>query len=174
VGVESVPGKGASFYFDLPCDDATQKIPATRLEPKKNKPHLLIIEDDAGTAEILATALAAQDYDVYCAATGQSALEHLQLRDYDLITLDLHLPDMNGIAIVEHIQLQESLQLNGEKKLPIIIITGAIDEEKKYLPSLAYREDVFWLQKPLVNGQLEYVIAQALAKLAADTAGATR
>jgi PAS domain S-box-containing protein len=174
VGVESMSGKGASFYFDLPCDDATQKIPATRLEPKKNKPHLLIVEDDAGTAEIFATALAAQDYDVDCAATGQSALEHLQLRDYDLITLDLHLPDMNGIAIVEHIQLQESLQLNGEKKLPIIIITGAIDEEKKYLPSLAYREDVFWLQKPLVNGQLEYVIAQALAKLAADTAGATR
>lgn len=174
VGVESAPGKGASFYFDLPCDDATQKIPATRLEPKKNKPHVLIVEDDAGAAEVLATALATQDYDVDCAATGQSALEHLQLRDYDLITLDLHLPDMNGIAIVEHIQLQESLQLNGEKKLPIIIIIGAIDEGKKYLPSLAHRENVFWLQKPLVSGQLEHVIAQALATLAADTAGATR
>ncbi len=174
VGVESVPGKGASFYFDLPCEDATPKIPTTRIEPNKNKPHILVVEDDAETAEILATALAAQEYDVDCAATGQSALEHLQLRDYDLITLDLNLPDMNGIAIVEHIRQQESWQLNGEKKLPIIIITGAVDEGKKRLPSLLSRDGVFWLQKPLVNGQLESVIAQALAKLAVDIAGAAQ
>lgn len=172
VGVESTPGQGASFYFDLPCDDTTQKIPSTRVEPTKTKPHLLVIEDDTQTAEILATALAAQEYDVDCAATGQSALEHLQLRDYDLITLDLHLPDMNGIVIVEQIRQRESYAPNGEKKLPIIIITGAIDEGKKRLPSLAAREGVFWLQKPLINGQLETVIAQVLEKLAVNNAGA--
>lgn len=174
VGVESTSGKGASFYFDLPCEDATQKIPSTRVEPKKNKPHLLIIEDDAETAEVLATALLAQEYGVDCATTGQSALEHLQLREYDLITLDLHLPDMNGIAIVEHIRQQESWQHKGDKKVPIIIITGAIDEGKKCLSTLVSREGVFWLQKPLVNGQLEHVIAQALATVALDVAGVAR
>lgn len=171
VGVVSDVGKGATFYFDLPCEDATQKIPATRIEPTKNKPHLLIVEDDAETAEVLAAALAAQEYDIDCAATGQSALEHLQLRDYDLITLDLQLPDMNGIAIVEHIRQQESWQQKGEKKMPIIIITGAIDEGKKRLLPLVSREGIFWLQKPLVNGQLESVIAQALGKLTVDTVG---
>lgn len=174
VGVESSPGAGASFYFELPCADTTQKAPATRVEPQKNKPHLLIVEDDAETAEVLATALAAQEYDVDCAATGQSALELLQLRDYDLITLDLELPDMNGIAIVEQIRQQESYQGRGEKKLPIIIITGALDEGKKRLSSLVARESIFWLQKPLVNGELESVITRALAKLAEDTAGAER
>jgi CheY-like chemotaxis protein len=94
------------------------------------------------------------------------------LRDYDLITLDLQLPDMNGIAIVEQIRQQESYQLQGDKRLPIIIITGAVDEGKKRLPSLVSREGVFWLQKPLVNGQLENVIAQALEKLVAGSAGA--
>lgn len=174
VGVESTPGKGASFYFDLPCEDTTQKIPSSRVEPKKIKPHLLVVEDDAETAEVLVAALSAQEYDVDCAVTGQSALEHMQLRDYDLITLDLNLPDMNGIAIVEQIRQQEFWQHNGDKKLPIIIITGAIDEGKKRLPSLLAREGVFWLQKPLVNGQLERVIAQALATLVVDSAGAAR
>lgn len=169
VGVESVPGKGASFYFDLPCEDATQKMPSTRSEPKKNTPHLLVIEDDAITAEILVAALAAHHYEIDHAATGQSALEHLQLRGYDLITLDLQLPDMHGIAIVEHIRQQEAHQTNGAKKLPIIIITGTVDEGKKCLPSLAAREGIFWIQKPLDIGQLEMVIQQAFAALATTT-----
>lgn len=162
VGMKSEIGNGASFYFDLPCEDATPKIPSTRVEPKKNKPHLLIVEDDAETAEILATGLAAQEYDVDCAATGQSALEHLQLRDYDLVTLDLQLPDMNGIAIVEQIRQQELWQNKGATKIPIIIITGAIDDGKKRLSSLTSCERVFWLQKPLANGQLEHLISQVL------------
>lgn len=171
VGVVSEVGKGATFYFDLPCEDVTPKIPSTRIEPSNNKPHLLIVEDDTETAEVLAAALTAQAYSVDCAATGQSALEQLQLRDYDLVTLDLQLPDMSGIAIVEHIRQQESLQNEGTKKIPIIIITGAIDEGKKHLPAAVSRERVFWLQKPLVNGQLEQLISQVLDQPMRLTAG---
>lgn len=171
VGVDSVVGEGASFYFDLPCEDNTQKSPSTRTEPAKSKPHLLIIEDDIDVADVLVATLASRNYEVDCATTGQSALEHLELRDYDLITLDLHLPDMNGISILEKIRHQESFIANGEKKLPIIIITGAVDEGKKHLLSLASRDDIFWLQKPLVEGQLESTIAQALARLKMDARG---
>ncbi len=174
VGIDSAPDKGASFYFDLPCEDAPQKALSARVEPQKTKPHLLVVEDDAETAEVLVTALAAQEYDVDCAVTGQSALEHLRLRDYDLITLDLNLPDMNGLTILEKVRQQEFWLPNGMKKLPIIIITGAIDEGKKRLPSLASREGVFWLQKPLANGQLEAVISQALAKVTVGSTGAAQ
>ncbi|HSC68729.1 MAG TPA: PAS domain S-box protein [Cellvibrio sp.] len=171
VGVHSVPGEGASFYFDLPCGDATHKSPSTRREPTKSKPYLLVVEDDAETAEILVTALIAQGYDVDCAATGQSALEHLQLRDYDLITLDLHLPDIDGSAIAEQIRQRESIQRNPAKKLPIVIITGLIDEGKASVPGLLSREAVFWLQKPLANGQLETVVGQALTSVRGETGG---
>lgn len=173
VGVDSVPGKGASFYFDLPCEDVTQKVPFSRQEPSKLRPHLLVVEDDLETAEVLVTALESRNYDVDCATTGQAALEHLQLRDYDLVTLDLNLPDINGIAIVEQIRQQEAIQ-QGDKRLPVIIITGAVDEGKQRLPELLARDGVFWLQKPLVDGQLETVIHQALAQLAVEPAGATR
>ncbi|WP_323813781.1 PAS domain S-box protein [Cellvibrio sp. NN19] len=165
VGVESTPGAGASFYFELPCEDVRQKSPSSRTEPIAAKPHLLVVEDDAETAEVLVAALAAQQYDVDCALTGQAALEHLQLRHYDLVTLDLHLPDMHGTDIVAHLQQRESSAQNPEPKLPIIIITGTIDEGKTRLPSLVGRDNVFWLQKPLVTGQLEMVIKQALAQL---------
>lgn len=165
VGVESVPGNGASFYFDLPCEDATQKVPATRIEPVKTKPHLLIIEDDPETAEVLATALAAQGLDVDRALSGQAALEHLQLRDYDLITLDLNLPDMHGVEIVEQIRQQENHAPERDRKLPIIIITGGLDEGKQRMAQLGMQTNIYWLQKPLVNGELDAVIKQALQQL---------
>lgn len=166
VGVDSTPGNGASFYFDLPCDDATQKVPSTRIEPIKTKPHLLIVEDDPETAEVLATALSVQGMDVDRAMNGQAALEHLQLRDYDLITLDLNLPDMNGTDIVEQIRQQENHRFKNVKKLPIIIITGGLDEGKQRLSRLGVQDDIYWLQKPLVNGELDAVIKQALQQLA--------
>jgi CheY-like chemotaxis protein len=166
LGVDSIPGEGASFYFDLPCENPTQKIPFTRVEPKKIKQHLLVIENDPETAGILTTMLAAQAYDVDWAATGQSAWEHLQLRDYDLITLDLQLPDMNGVEIVERIRQQESYRRKGLTALPIVIITGALDEDKINQSSLGSGDAIFWLQKPLVAGQLERVIAQALEQQA--------
>ncbi len=170
VGVESVPGEGASFYFDLPCEDSTQKAPATRIEPGKTKPHLLIVEDDLETAEVLATALGARGMDVDRANNRQTALEHLQLRDYDLITLDLNLPDMYGMDIVEQLRQQEQHQQN--KKIPIIIITGAVDEGKQRLAGLGNRTSIYWLQKPLVNGELDAVVQQALQQLSNEVQGA--
>jgi PAS domain S-box-containing protein len=174
VGVDSTPGKGASFYFELPCESTRAKTPAARTEPQKTKRQLLVVEDDAETAEVLVMALSAQKYEVDCATSGQAALEHLRVRDYDLITLDLNLPDMNGAAIVEQIRQQEMMQPGVTKKLPIIIIAGAIDEGKQRLPDLGAAEGVFWLQKPLVNGQLEAVINQALARFAGETTGAAQ
>ncbi|HTF96872.1 MAG TPA: PAS domain S-box protein [Cellvibrio sp.] len=163
VGVDSTPGLGASFYFDLPCEDATPKTPSTRAEHSKTKPHLLIVEDDAETAEILATALNALGLDVDHALTGQTALERLQLRDYDLITLDLQLPDMHGLDIVAQLKQQESHQQY--KKIPIIIITGNVDEGKQRLASIDIKNSIYWLQKPLVNGELNAVIRTALLEL---------
>lgn len=167
VGVDSTPGKGASFYFDLPCEDATQKVPATRVEPGKTKPHLLIVEDDQETAEVLATVLGAQGLDVDRAMNGQTALEQLQLRDYDLVTLDLNLPDMYGIDIVEQLRKQELHQQT--RKMPIIIITGAVDEGKQRLAVLGENKSIYWLQKPLVNGELDAVINMALQQLGSSS-----
>lgn len=93
------------------------------------------------------------------------------MHQYDLVTLDLQLPDMHGIDIVEYLHQQETSAPTGHAPPAIIIITGAIDEGRARLAALAERDNVFWLQKPLVNRQLETVIAQALARLAARTPG---
>lgn len=174
VGVNSTPGTGASFYFELPCETARTGTPGARTEPHKTRGQLLVVEDDAETAEVLVMTLTAQGYEVDCATSGQAALEHLRMRDYDLVTLDLNLPDMNGAAIVEQIRQQEMMQPGMTRTLPIVILTGTLDEGKKRLPALGAREDVYWLQKPLANGQLEAVIAQALARSHGETTGAAQ
>lgn len=60
------------------------------------------------------------------------------------------------------VYIKESLQNKGAAKMLIIIITGAIDDGKKRLPVHISREHIFWLQKPLVNGQLEHLVSQVL------------
>lgn len=164
LGVDPDTEKGASFYFELPCEDATQKVPSSRVEPVKNKPHLLIVEDDQATAEILSALLPGEHYDIDCAATGQAALELLQLRDYDLITLDLNLPDMDGTAIVHHIREAGLKQAETANPLPIIIVSGDIEPARALLNSDGLMADIFWQSKPLPYLEFDKLLNRVLAR----------
>lgn len=164
LGVEPDAGQGACFYFELPCEDATQKVPASRVEPVKNKPHLLIVEDDQATAEILSALLPGEHYDIDCAATGQAALELLQLRDYDLMTLDLNLPDMDGINIVHHVREAGLRQAESNKPLPIIIVSGDLEPTKALLNGTGVTEELFWQPKPLSYIEFDTLLNRVLAR----------
>ncbi|WP_062062749.1 PAS domain S-box protein [Cellvibrio sp. OA-2007] len=171
VGVNSVPGEGASFYFDLPCEDSTPKVPATRVEPQKIKPHVLGITNATESEKVMRSALPVQEYDVDCVMTEQSALEHLQLRDYDLIVLDWQLWSM---SIVQHIRERESHQLKGKKKLPLIMVVDDIEQSKRDLVSLQEGDAIFWLQKPMISNQLNDLVVQILAEVALMSRGAVQ
>jgi PAS domain S-box-containing protein len=162
LGVEPSAAQGACFYFELPCEDATQKVPASRIEPVKNKPHLLIVEDDQATAEILSALLPGEHYDIDCAATGQAALELLQLRDYDLMTLDLNLPDMTGIDIVRYVRDTELKQAATGAPLPIIIVSGDLAPAKQALVQSGLLTDVYWQSKPLSYLEFDRLLNRVL------------
>lgn len=163
LGLESVPGEGARFYFELPCEDTTQKIPASRVEPVKNKPHLLMVEDDQITAEILTALLPSKDYDIDRAANGQTALELLQLRDYDLITLDLNLPDMPGLDIAHYVREANLRQAVSGAPLPICIISGDPDSAKLSLAQAGLTAAIYWHNKPIAPLEFNQLLQQILA-----------
>ncbi len=169
LGVEADTGKGACFYFELPCEDATQKVPSSRLEPVKNKPHLLVVEDDEATAEILSALLPGEHYDIDCAATGQAALELLQLRDYDLMTLDLNLPDMSGLDIVQQVRSAGLRKAGQARLLPIIIISGDIEPAREQLNASGLLADIFWQAKPLSYIEFDELLNKVLARASDKT-----
>jgi two-component system, chemotaxis family, chemotaxis protein CheY len=57
------------------------------------------------------------------ATTGLEAIERLSLKGFDLVVLDLNMPDVGGIEVVEFVRAQDHL-----RKLPIVIVTTRGDE----------------------------------------------
>lgn len=86
--------------------------------------HVLLVEDDAATAKNIELMLEAEGMRVYVADQGEEGLSVVKHYEYDIILLDLGLPDMSGITLLK--LLRES----GDKT-PIIIVTGRYEIECK-------------------------------------------
>jgi DNA-binding response OmpR family regulator len=65
---------------------------------------ILLVDDDLKLLEIVSTSLSRQGYRVRTAATGREALEHATGAPPHLVILDLDLPDMNGIEVLDNIR----------------------------------------------------------------------
>ena len=65
---------------------------------------ILLVDDDPSTVSMLQIMLEAQDYEVANAYDGQSALEQLQTRDFDLIITDLKMPRVSGIELLKQVK----------------------------------------------------------------------
>ncbi len=73
------------------------------------KPLALIVEDDPVQAEIFVQALTQAGYDVTHIDTGDAAIAYLDAHTPLLVLLDLHLPEVAGTAILQHIREQPHL-----------------------------------------------------------------
>lgn len=85
---------------------------------------ILLIEDDPATARSIELMLTHASLNVYCTDLGEEGLDLAKLYDYDLILLDLNLPDMNGHEVLRQLRL-------ARVETPILILSGADDTESK-------------------------------------------
>src|SRR5258706_5056863 len=81
------------------------------------KGSILVIDDEAEIREGLELLLKTEGYQVTMADTGQSGLLRLGEQPYDLLLLDVRLPDPNGIELLKDIRRQDP-------HLPIVLITA--------------------------------------------------
>lgn len=66
--------------------------------------HALVVEDDPDIASVIEETLAAAGFEVTCAADGRAAVEAARSRPPDLVTLDITLPQMDGIEVLRHLR----------------------------------------------------------------------
>jgi class 3 adenylate cyclase/DNA-binding response OmpR family regulator len=83
---------------------------------------LLIVDDDRRNRTLLAARLEGQGYTVAVAENGRQALEMLRTQSFDLVLLDLMMPEMNGYQVLEHLKGDKLLQ-----HIPVIVISALDD-----------------------------------------------
>ena len=160
IGFDSTPGKGSRFYFEFSCDG--QQTNVRHQDEPLQKIRILVVEDDSEFASYIKTLLESRDYLVDLAENGNTALEYLGLHHYDLVTLDLFLPDMNGIEILKDIRSRETSLDPDAVPLPIIIMSVNPDDGKKRLQDADHNKAIYWIQKPLIEGEPLLAIDYAL------------
>lgn len=106
---------------------------------------VLLVEDDPSTARSIELALATEGIICDTAALGQEGLEIGQLYDYDIIILDMMLPDIDGFEVLRRFRA-------GKVKTPILILSGLSGSEQK-IRGLGIGADDY-VTKPFNRGEL--------------------
>jgi two-component system cell cycle response regulator CtrA len=85
---------------------------------------ILLIEDDTAAARSIELMLKSEDFNVYTTALGEEGIDLGKLYEYDLVLLDLNLPDMSGYEVLRVLRVSRV-------KTPILILSGLVGIEDK-------------------------------------------
>ena len=88
-----------------------------------NKPLILVVEDDAPVRNLITTTLKAHDYKFITAQNGHNAIMEASSHNPDIVLLDLGLPDMDGVEVIERIRTWSDM--------PIIVISARSEDKDK-------------------------------------------
>ncbi|HNU92820.1 MAG TPA: response regulator [Spirochaetota bacterium] len=87
---------------------------------------ILVVEDEQHQRELYAMELQDEGYEVDQAANGREAVEKVKANKYDLVVLDIRMPEMDGIEALGKI-------LSRDKKIPIIIYTAYSNYKSNFM-----------------------------------------
>ncbi|MEQ1781104.1 MAG: PAS domain S-box protein [Hyphomonadaceae bacterium] len=125
IGVESQPGVGSTFWFTVACREAGSEIddrqdahpePDAHFSPMR----ILLAEDHALNQMMLRLMLEAAGYFVDVVDNGLQALQAVQVKPYDLILMDISMPEMDGVEATQRIRALEGPVC----RIPIIALTA--------------------------------------------------
>lgn len=158
IGVRSTPGQGSDFWFTVLCaaGDAENTVPETRPAPARGTPEVLearplrvLIAEDNPVNQIIATdTVESGGHSADVVSNGMAALEAVSAHHYDIILMDIFMPEMDGMAATKAIRAMAG----DVSDIPIIALTAdaMAGEKEKYLE--AGMND--YLSKPFEAGDL--------------------
>jgi len=155
ITVESEVGQGSRFTVTL---DLSQKKNA-RAHPKENSPKakaaenvlVLLVEDDKPSATFTRLVLNRMGYQCQWVNNGEAAIEASKSKVFDLILMDMRMPEMNGLETTRAIRENEG----GHRHIPIVALTANAFDEDRDACLQAGMDD--WLCKPVSMEKMQSV-----------------
>ncbi len=156
IGLFSKEGGGSEFWFEIPCEAAPENMDSAALmaEPKVFGAHVLIAEDNHVNQRILCSVLDKLGCTFELVEHGGDAVKVVQNRQFDLILMDCHMPEMDGFAAAQSIRALAT----AVSATPIIAVTAAAFEDDARRARDAGMDD--FLSKPFTREQLSEILTR--------------
>jgi signal transduction histidine kinase/ActR/RegA family two-component response regulator len=171
IDVESTPGQGSLFRLILPLkldteSDLTVPVPAAgKLE--QGKPidafdrnaaplNILLAEDNKINQKLIAAIIKKAGYNIDIVENGKAAVEKVKSDSYDLVLMDIQMPEMNGLDATK------AVREAGFRELPIIAMTASAFAKDRKMCLEAGMND--FIAKPLKQAELLDIISKWMDK----------
>jgi PAS domain S-box-containing protein len=170
-GVESQPGQGSTFWFTarlnrghgpmpLPPDADANEVAEGRLRERHRGARLLLAEDNEVNREVALAMLHGLGLHIDIAATGLEALQLARTQVYDLVLMDMQMPEMGGLEATRAIRA-----LPGWQRRPILAFTANAFDEDRRACEAAGMDD--FISKPMDVNSLYAILLKWLDDAAA-------
>lgn len=166
IGVASHVGVGSTFWFEIPftITDPENVLPSGIINeevPKNTGAYnILLAEDSEINAKVIMNFLEDNNHNVTHVINGREAITQLEKNVYDLVIMDMRMPELDGLDATRIWREQEKIARPDRAAVPIIALTAnATDEDKQQCLNAGM--DVF-LSKPVSNDELVNTIQRIM------------
>lgn len=172
---QSAPGVGSTFHFtamfEVPFPDR-RRAPAPLEQPAEPAPcenlDVLLVEDEEVSRFLARVMLTRMGHTVTCAENGRQALELLARKTFDLVLMDIQMPEMDGISATMAIRDPGSAVL--DHGVPVVALTVfAMQGDRERFLGVGMDE---YITKPVEKDRLQRVISRAISRRTGSGGGA--
>ncbi|MFZ5884178.1 MAG: response regulator [Chloroflexota bacterium] len=156
IWVESEEGKGSTFHFTIQAEPAsgTASLFPRQAQPNLSNRRLLVVDDNDTNRLILQKHAASWGMSVSAAASGKEALQRIEQERFDLMILDMQMPEMDGLTLAQEIRKHPTAA-----QTPLIMLTS-LGRKPEGAEGVAFNA---FLSKPIKTSQLYNTVCEVLA-----------
>ena len=166
IQLDAAPNEGNCFHFDIPLvlaeslpeEDLQPPAPPTTKEEKPKPLHILLAEDNPVNQKLAVRLVEKRGHSVVAVSNGREAVERISNEHFDLVLMDISMPEMDGLEATALIRSKYS----SEGRIPIIAMTGHALIGDREMCLRAGMDG--YVSKPITPDDLFAVIAEVLAK----------
>ncbi|HTH57207.1 MAG TPA: PAS domain S-box protein [Cyclobacteriaceae bacterium] len=163
IEVRSELGRGSEFSFELEMKESQALLPEpeSMLQSSAEVLHVLVVDDNRVNQIVASNFLFKWGHEVTCASSGDEALDLILKKRFDLILMDIQMPDKDGYETTMEIRRMPDKHF---KEVPIVALTADILPEVKEKAFQSGMND--YLSKPFQQSDLQTIINKYVRKVA--------